>query len=108
MDLVPGHLKKEVITAVASGATPSKGQTVSAHYTGKLPNGTDFDSSRKRGRPFQFKIGVGQVIQGWDVGMASMKKGERAVFTISYQYAYGNDGYPPIIPPKSTLVFGTL
>ena len=62
-------------------ATAEKGMMVTAHYSGKLANGTDFDSSRKRGKPFQFVIGIGQVIPGWDVGMATMKVGERAAST---------------------------
>ena len=62
VELVPGHLKKEIIMAGAGG-TPEKGNNVTAHYSGKLLDGSDFDSSRQRGRPFQFKIGIGQVIQ---------------------------------------------
>ena len=72
---------------------------------GKLTNGSDFDSSRTRGKPFQFKIGVGAVIKGWDVGISQMRVGERAVFTISSDYGYGDDGYEPVIPGGATLVF---
>ena len=67
VELVPGHLKKEIVMP-GQGGTPTKGCTVTAHYTGKLTDGSEFDSSRARGKPFQFKIGLGQVIQGWDVG----------------------------------------
>ena len=69
--LVPGHLTKEIVVLGKDSSTPPPGSNVSAHYIGKLVDGTDFDSSRKRGRPFQFKIGKGQVIKGWDVGIAS-------------------------------------
>jgi len=105
VDLVPGHLVKEIIMKGSGNDLPNKGNTITAHYTGVLSNGEKFDSSRDRGRPFQFKIGLGQVIQGWDVGMASMKVGERAVFTISSQYGYGEEGAPPVIPSNSSLVF---
>ncbi len=105
VDLVPGNLKKEVILKGTGATKPARGQLVTAHYTGKLTNGSEFDSSRKRGKPFQFKIGMGQVIKGWDVGIASMVKGERAVLTCSPEYAYGEDGYPPVIPENSTLMF---
>jgi len=84
---------------------PKKGQTVTVHYTGTLTNGTKFDSSRDRNKPFQFRLGVGEVIRGWDEGVAKMSKGERATLTCTPDYAYGDDGYPPIIPPKSTLIF---
>lgn len=78
---------------------------MTAHYTGKLPNGSVFDSSVSRGRPFQFTIGIGQVIKGWDVGMASMKVGEKAVFTIAPDYGYGAAGAGGVIPPNATLLF---
>ena len=78
---------------------------MSAHYSGKLTNGTDFDSSRKRGRPFQFPIGQGRVIKGWDVGIASMTKGEKSVFTIAPEMGYGKAGAGGVIPPNATLVF---
>jgi peptidylprolyl isomerase len=104
VELVPGHLVKEIIMK-GTGESPVKGNTVTAHYTGVLTNGEKFDSSRDRGKPFQFKIGIGQVIQSWDVGMLSMKVGERAVLTSSSEYAYGEDGAPPVIPPNATLVF---
>ncbi|KAJ3129989.1 FK506 binding protein proline rotamase rapamycin-binding protein [Nowakowskiella sp. JEL0407] len=84
---------------------PKKGDTVTMHYTGTLDNGTKFDSSRDRGKPFVTKIGVGQVIRGWDEGVPQLSLGERAKLIISYDYAYGERGYPPIIPPKSNLTF---
>lgn len=72
---------------------------------GTLTDGTKFDSSRDRGQPFSFKLGVGQVIKGWDEGVALMKKGERAKLTCPSEYAYGSRGIPGVIPPSATLVF---
>jgi len=84
---------------------PKPGQTVKVHYTGTLTNGTKFDSSRDRGKPFEFKIGQGQVIRGWDDGVAKMSVGEKAKLTCSPDYAYGERGYPGVIPPSATLIF---
>ncbi|XP_018533326.1 uncharacterized protein LOC108884139 [Lates calcarifer] len=84
---------------------PQKGHTVTVHYVGTLPNGEKFDSSRDRGPPFQFKLGLGQVIRGWDEGVAQMSVGQVVKLTCSPDYAYGTKGYPPIIPPNSTLIF---
>merc|ERR1712048_24424 len=94
----------ETITP-GSGASPPAGSTVSVHYTGTLTSGQKFDSSRDRGKPFQFTIGKGQVIKGWDEGVAQMKIGQRAKLTCSPDYAYGPRGFPGLIPPNSTLVF---
>lgn len=84
---------------------PQAGQTVTVHYTGTLTDGTKFDSSRDRGQPFKFRIGRGQVIRGWDEGVAKLSVGERAKLTISGDYAYGKRGYPGLIPPDATLIF---
>jgi FK506-binding protein 1 len=93
-------------TQDGDGATfPQPGQTVTVHYTGTLTDGTKFDSSRDRGQPFEFVIGKGQVIKGWDEGVAQLSVGQRANLTCSPDYAYGDRGYPGIIPPASTLVF---
>jgi len=93
-------------TKPGDGATfPKSGQRVTVHYTGKLTNGQKFDSSRDRGRPFQFNIGRGEVIKGWDEGVMQMSVGEQATLTCSPDYAYGEQGYPGTIPPNSTLVF---
>ncbi|KAI9357629.1 peptidyl-prolyl cis-trans isomerase [Zopfochytrium polystomum] len=96
---------KELISPGDGVNFPRKGDTVTMHYTGTLNNGTKFDSSVDRGRPFVTKIGVGQVIRGWDEGVPQMSLGEKAILRISWDYAYGERGYPGLIPPKSDLNF---
>jgi peptidylprolyl isomerase len=86
------------------GSAPKSGQTVSVHYIGTLENGTKFDSSRDRGRPFEFTLGAGQVIKGWDEGLSTMKVGGRRQLVIPPSLGYGDRGIGPI-PPKSTLIF---
>lgn len=88
-----------------SGAAPKRGDTVTVHYTGWLTDGTKFDSSVDRDEPFAFVLGTGQVIQGWDQGVASMRVGDKARLTIPHNLAYGEAGYPGAIPPKATLIF---
>ena len=92
-------------TVVGEGAVASKGQTVSVHYTGWLENGTKFDSSKDRDEPFVFKLGAGQVIRGWDEGVAGMKVGGVRRLTIPSHLAYGDRGAGGVIPPKATLIF---
>jgi len=96
---------KYVDLVVGNGASPRMGQTVTVHYTGWLTNGTKFDSSVDRGQPFQFAIGQGQVIKGWDEGVASMKIGGKRKLIIPPNLAYGANPPTPKIPPNSTLVF---
>lgn len=84
---------------------PKTGQTAVVHYIGTLDNGTVFDSSRTRGKPFKFAVGKGEVIKGWDEGVAKMSVGQRAKLVCSPDYAYGSRGHPGIIPPNSTLTF---
>lgn len=100
-----GVIKKIIAHGVDEAGLPEEGHLISAHYTGTLLDGTKFDSSRDRGDVFQFTLGKGEVIKGWDVGFASMKKGERAILTIQSQYAYGKAGSPPTIPAEATLEF---
>jgi len=96
---------KYVDVVVGPGLSPQKGQTCIMHYTGWLPDGTKFDSSRDREQPFEFSIGFGRVITGWEEGIASMKVGGRRMLIIPSKLGYGSQGSPPVIPPNATLVF---
>jgi FKBP-type peptidyl-prolyl cis-trans isomerase FkpA len=113
-------MKIEKITSGA-GSAPKRGDTVTVHYTGWLPDGTKFDSSVDRDEPFAFVLGAGQVIQGcepfafvlgagqviqgWDEGVATLCVGDKARLTIPPEKAYGASGYPGAIPPNATLIF---
>jgi len=90
---------------VGNGPSPRSGQTVVVHYTGWLTNGTKFDSSLDRGQPFTFPLGQGQVIKGWDEGVASMKVGGKRKLVIPPDLGYGSRGAGGVIPPNATLVF---
>jgi FKBP-type peptidyl-prolyl cis-trans isomerase len=90
---------------VGTGAEAKAGKNVSVHYVGTLTNGSKFDSSRDRGSPFEFQLGAGMVIKGWDQGVAGMKVGGLRKLTVPPDMGYGARGFPPVIPGNSTLVF---
>src|SRR5689334_7504700 len=98
------ELKIETLVA-GSGLRPKAGQTVVVHYTGRLMDGKKFDSSVDRNEPFKFRLGQGEVIEGWDKGLVQMQVGEKARLTIPPDMGYGPQGYPGVIPPNATLVF---
>ncbi len=100
----PSGLKYQVLKT-GKGSFAMKGQMVSVHYTGWLTDGTKFDSSVDRGQPFRFTLGAGQVIQGWDIGVAGMRVGEKRKLTIPPDLGYGAAGAGGVIPPNATLVF---
>ncbi|XP_034942367.1 FK506-binding protein 59 isoform X2 [Chelonus insularis] len=100
-----GGVLKEIIKEGTGTETPSPGCKVKVHYTGTLLDGTKFDSSKDHDSPFEFNLGQGSVIKAWDIGVATMKKGEVAMLTCDAKYAYGKAGSPPKIPPDATLKF---
>ena len=99
-------MSKPKIEDVAAGKGPeaARGKTIEVHYTGWLTDGTKFDSS-VGGAPFSFRLGAGEVIEGWDRGVAGMKVGGKRKLTLAPDLAYGSAGAPPDIPPNATLVF---
>jgi FKBP-type peptidyl-prolyl cis-trans isomerase len=96
---------KYIDQTVGTGTEAKAGDIVDVHYTGWLKNGSKFDSSKDRGRPFTFPLGGGRVIKGWDEGVAGMKEGGKRKLIIPYDLAYGEDGRPPTIPPRAELTF---
>jgi len=100
-----GGVTKVILREGTGSEYPKENDEVTVHYVGTLEDGTQFDSSRDRNEKFDFELGVGKVIQAWDIGVASMKRGELAAFTCLAEFAYGEDGNPPVIPPNATLKF---
>ena len=94
-----------IVTHEGEGESPSKGTTVEAHYSGYLLNGQKFDSSVDRGQTFEFNVGNGEVIQGWDLSFLSMRKGEKRTIILPPDLAYGERGAGGVIPPNAFLVF---
>jgi len=90
---------------IGTGETAAAGQTISANYMGTLQNGTKFDSSYDRGKPFEFTLGVGQVIKGWDQGIVGMKVGGKRKLIIPSSLAYGSQAVGGVIPANATLIF---
>ena len=102
--MTPPDRQIEVLTQ-GTGASPQPGEAVTVHYTGCLVDGEKFDSSVDRDEPFTFVLGARQVIAGWDLGVATMKVGDKVRLTLPPHLAYGERGYPGAIPPNATLVF---
>lgn len=104
LETTPSGLKYKILKE-GTGATPQRGESATVHYIGTLENGSKFDSSRDRNSPFQFQVGVGQVIKGWDEGLLLMKEGERRLLVIPPELGYGARGAGGVIPPNATLIF---
>jgi len=104
MTVTPSGLKI-VDTEIGTGREAVANTNVTVHYDGRLESGKEFDSSRRRGQPFQFRLGSGQVIQGWDEGLVGMKEGGKRQLVIPPELGYGQQGAGGVIPPNATLVF---
>lgn len=96
---------KYVDLVEGTGPTPQQGQMISVHYTGTLEDGTKFESSVDKNQPYEFPLGTGMVIKGWDIGIATMRVGGKRKLIIPPQLGYGVAGSPPRIPPNATLIF---
>ena len=110
-DAYPGQMQATesglmyIIVVAGDGPKPQPGTRIKAHYTGKFLSGRVFDSSVQRGEPFDFEVGMARVIKGWDEALLDMQKGEKRILIIPSHLGYGERGYPPVIPPRATLVF---
>lgn len=104
METTPSGLRYEEIET-GTGPQPQKGQIVQVHYTGRLTDGTKFDSSLDRGQPFEFKLGAGQVIKGWDEGLSTMRVGGKRKLLLPPELGYGARGAGGVIPPNAELLF---
>eukprot|EP01097_Dermamoeba_algensis_P009919 TRINITY_DN713_c0_g3_i1.p1 TRINITY_DN713_c0_g3~~TRINITY_DN713_c0_g3_i1.p1 ORF type:complete len:128 (+),score=35.86 TRINITY_DN713_c0_g3_i1:53-385(+) len=100
-----GKLTVETINPGDGKTFPKQGNKVTVHYVGTLPDGTVFDSSRRKQRTFSFRLGLGEVIPAWDQGVAQLSLGQRVKLTCPPDLAYGSDGVPGAIPPNATLIF---
>jgi len=96
---------KYVDEVVGTGESPTRGQTVTVHYTGTLINGTKFESSLDSGQPVEFKVGIGKLIKAWDEGLMTMKVGGKRKLIVPPNLGYGPAGNPPKIPPNAPLIF---
>ena len=106
---MPNGLKIDEYNSGQGSQTTKVGDTIAVHYIGYLPDGSVFDTSLKGSKqPFAFKLGAGQVIPGWDIGLQDMKIGAVRRLTIPAALAYGAAGYPPTIPPNATLIFARV
>ena len=105
IEMSRGKVTVEIFTAGDGINYPKPGQTVTIHYIGYLVDGSQWDSSRDRGKPFKFKLGAEQVVQGLDEGVSQLSIGERAKLIIPPNLGYGAKGFPGLIPPNSTLIF---
>ena len=100
-----GGVQKKILDQGIEGKKPMKGDFIEAHYIGKLPDGTVFDTSEKRGKPIKVPIGVGKVVKGWDIALQNMNLGEVAGLIVTQEYGYGSRGKKGMVPPNSTMLF---
>lgn len=102
---LPEGMTKEIIQDGEGEERPDDGYEVTVHYTGTFEDGKEFDSSHSRGSPFNFTLGTGSVIKGWEIAVKTMKRNEIAKFSLPPELAYGERGSPPSIPPNARLIF---